>query len=109
MLLGDFNDIVDMTEKSGGNARAPWSFNDFKDLIFKLGAVDLGYRGQPWTWSCYRMNEGLIRERLDRILISLEWRLKYDHATVLHVKNDALDHVLILCSTEGVNNLRHIN
>lgn len=69
MTLANFNDIIDMTEKVGGTSRGPWTFREFGDFINNLGTVDLGYRGKPWTWSCYRMNEGVIQERLDTVLV----------------------------------------
>lgn len=103
MLLGDFNDIIDNSKKSGGTMWAPWTFKDFNNFIYMLGAVDLGYRGKPWIWSSYRINEGLIQEWLDRVLVSHDWKLKYDHAMVLHIQNNASDHELILCSTNGLN------
>lgn len=41
----------------------------------------------------YIMNEDVIQERLDIVLISPEFRLEYDQAAVMHIQNDASNHV----------------
>ncbi|XP_070018125.1 uncharacterized protein [Nicotiana sylvestris] len=41
VLTGDFNDILDDSEKQGGRTRDPWTFRDFKDFIWNLGAINL--------------------------------------------------------------------
>ncbi|XP_070015425.1 uncharacterized protein LOC142174418 [Nicotiana tabacum] len=99
-IAGDFNNIIDDTGKIGGRARESWSFNDFKIFIWKLNGIDLGYKGKPWTWWCYRKNEGVIQERLDRTLGSPHWRAKFDNANVIHVETEASDHVALIISTE---------
>lgn len=78
IIAGDFNDIIDKSEKIGGRARESWCFNDFKNFIWKLNGIDLGYKRKSWTWWCYRENEGVIQERLDTDLGSLNWRAKFD-------------------------------
>lgn len=62
IIAGDLNDIIDDTEKIEGWARESWYFNNFKLFIWKLNEIDLGYKGKPWTWWCYRKNEGVIQE-----------------------------------------------
>ncbi|KAF7142127.1 hypothetical protein RHSIM_Rhsim06G0060400 [Rhododendron simsii] len=43
-----------------------------KDL--KVSFVDLGYIGYPFTWVNRHMGDGIIKERLDRVLVPTEWR-----------------------------------
>lgn len=38
IIMGDFNDIVDESEKLGGRVRDQWTFNDFR---INIGAVKL--------------------------------------------------------------------
>ncbi|PHU05042.1 hypothetical protein BC332_25864 [Capsicum chinense] len=58
VMAGDFNDIRDNSEKIGGRVRDESSFTDFKNFLWEIGAIDLGFNGKPWT--C--MNDNLIRE-----------------------------------------------
>ena len=66
LIAGDFNDILSNEEKWGGVVREERSFRNFKDFIDQNNLVDIGYDGQPWTWSNHWNDEGEIRQRLDR-------------------------------------------
>ncbi|KAF7141085.1 hypothetical protein RHSIM_Rhsim06G0060600 [Rhododendron simsii] len=68
-----------------------------KDL--KVSFVDLGYIGYPFTWVNKHMGDGLIKERLDRVLVSTEWRAWYDGAQVQHLFSVGLDHAALLQDT----------
>jgi hypothetical protein len=50
VCLGDFIIILEDSEKKGGNAGYFSMPNFLKDLLFDLGAVDLGYTGNKFTW-----------------------------------------------------------
>ncbi|KAH7850302.1 hypothetical protein Vadar_030700 [Vaccinium darrowii] len=50
MIWGDFNDLLEADEKQGGRRREIWSLRAFREFVTKLGAVDLGYAGYPFTW-----------------------------------------------------------
>ncbi|KAK4712873.1 hypothetical protein R3W88_018780 [Solanum pinnatisectum] len=89
------------SEKNGGRTRESWPFTDFKKIIWNLKALDLGYKGKPWTWWSYRENDGVIQERLDRTLVSPKWRENYENANVVHVDTEASDHAALIISTES--------
>jgi hypothetical protein len=61
VCLGDFNTILEDSGKEGGNAA-----NFLRELLFNLGAVNLGYTGNKFTWCNKRLGKCCIRERLDR-------------------------------------------
>ncbi|KAL3527945.1 hypothetical protein ACH5RR_012601 [Cinchona calisaya] len=65
--------------------------------------VDIGFTGQPWTWSNDWEGEGEIRERLDRVLCSRLWAQKLDKAVCSHVSNEASDHAILLLETNLVS------
>lgn len=46
--------------------------------------VDLDFIDNPYAW--FNMCEGLanIRERLDKVIVSLEWQLRFPWAAVIH-------------------------
>lgn len=45
-----------------------------------------------YTWCNKRSGKANIRERLDRVIVSSEWRLMFDQAGVLHLSNELSDH-----------------
>lgn len=65
---GDFNEILDQKEKSGGLPKDPFLMMDFRDVLKECGLVDMGWRGYSFTWSNKRFGFQFIEERLDRLL-----------------------------------------
>ena len=57
MLIGDFNDIIDDSEKEGGNYRSVASRRDFSGFIADNRLLDLGF---VFTWRNQR-DEGPIQ------------------------------------------------
>lgn len=64
LLIGDFNDIIDDSEKEGENYRSVASRSDFCEFIVGNGLLDLGFMGYPFTWR-NRRDEGPLKQRLD--------------------------------------------
>jgi len=91
---------MDNSEKVGGRSREVASFKDFKNFFWNLGAVDLGFKGKPWTWWCFRENDGIIQERLDRAIVSPGWRLEFHLAQIIHLNTEASDHSALLLNTD---------
>ncbi|KAM3395831.1 hypothetical protein P3S68_004837 [Capsicum galapagoense] len=100
VMAGDFNDIRDNSKKIGGRVQDESSFTDFKNFLWEIGAIDLGFTGKPWTWWCYRENNGIIQERLDRDLCSPEWTLQFNQANINHLETEASDHSALLINSE---------
>lgn len=69
-------------------------FRDFKSFLWDIGAIDLGFAGKPWTWWCFRENNGIIQERLDRIISSPGWRLDFSLANIIYIEIKVSDHRL---------------
>ncbi|GAA0168699.1 hypothetical protein LIER_23358 [Lithospermum erythrorhizon] len=57
-ILGDVNDILEQSEKSGGNVRAEGSMETFRGIVRDCELVDIGYVGYPFTWCNHK--EGRI-------------------------------------------------
>ena len=49
ICFGDFNIVMDSEEKDGGRAECSMSSNFLKDILFELGAIDLGFSGIRFT------------------------------------------------------------
>ena len=60
--LGDFNYIVNAEEKYGGVKGGTSAPNYLKELMFDLGAIDLGYSGNKFTWAKGRWEVLLLRK-----------------------------------------------
>ncbi|KAH7850130.1 hypothetical protein Vadar_028349 [Vaccinium darrowii] len=103
LIWGDFNAMLTVDEKQGGRRRETWSLKAFRDFVTKLEAVDLGYVGYPFTWANRRCGDGLIKERLDRALVSSSWRLRYERAKLQHLFAVGLDHMALLLDTNPPN------
>ena len=51
----------------------------------QLGAVDLGFKGQHYTWINRQVDSAFIKERLDRAICCASWHLLYEKAGVQHL------------------------
>lgn len=56
LCFRDFNEILHLNEKIGGNERKVEQVKDFREAIHASGLVDLGFNGYIFTW-CNRMLE----------------------------------------------------
>ena len=103
VVFDDFNVIVDDIEKDGGKSGDPSTPFFLKELLFDLGAVDLGFSGNRFTWSNRRWGKNCIRERLDRGIANISWRLANPRASVFHLEVVNSNHCPLLINT----NLTH--
>ena len=60
MCFGDFNVVVEDSEKEGGIQGSTSVSNFLKELLFDLSAIDLGYSGKQFTWWNKRWGRGAI-------------------------------------------------
>ncbi|XP_071923241.1 uncharacterized protein [Coffea arabica] len=100
IIMVDFNDITSNDEKWGGRVTDNGSFQDFKNFINDNQLVDVGYEGKPWTWSNNWYGPGVVKERLDRGLCTLEWSKCYEEANCTHIESQASDHSMLLLETQ---------
>lgn len=98
-FMGRFHDIMWKMKSNGGRRREIWSLRAFRQFVIDIGAVDIGYSGYPFTWVNRRFGDGMIKEHLDRVLVSPEWRLKFDRAQVRHLFAVGSDHAAMLLDT----------
>lgn len=73
MVLGDFNSIAANHERKGGAQNfAIRSLGSFCSMIQDCNLLDAGFQGGKFTWK-----NGRLQQRLDRVLINIQWRLKF--------------------------------
>ncbi|WZZ14821.1 hypothetical protein YC2023_107910 [Brassica napus] len=89
---GDFNTIVRLDERSGGNGRLSEDSLAFGDWINDLSLIDMGFSGNQFTWKRGKTESTFVAKRLDRILCCPQARLKWQEARVSHLPFLASDH-----------------
>ncbi|CAN1221989.1 hypothetical protein LINGRAPRIM_LOCUS458 [Linum grandiflorum] len=101
LLIGDFNSICFNYEKEGGNTVTVASTAPFRNFMFNNNLLDLGFQGDPFTWSNGRQGNDHIKERLDRAISNNSWRILFDRAIVFHEPAIGSDHCPIYINTRG--------
>jgi hypothetical protein len=106
LCIGDFNMILDQSEKTGGKPYACSSTDPFHHFINEFGLIDLGFSGNLFTWSNHRDGDNLIKERLNRGLASPQWIHLFPSYSIRHLPAHTSDHNPLLLSTmENTTNL----
>ncbi|KAJ3695169.1 hypothetical protein LUZ60_000546 [Juncus effusus] len=96
LLMGDFNLMASVSERSGDSYR---SWNDSKLLrafISKLSLINPPLKGRSYTW---RTNSA--QARLDRFLFNLTWSQKFPNYNQTSLTNTCSDHNPILHQTNS--------
>ncbi|XP_061338113.1 uncharacterized protein LOC133284981 [Gastrolobium bilobum] len=99
VVMGDFNSLLDPSEKSGGGSFCWGASQDFRDCLSKCNIQDLGCKGPFFTWKRAR-----IHERLDRVCVSEAWSTHWPNQSVLNLPFYSSDHRPILIIDEGASN-----
>lgn len=104
MLVGDFNAVTSDQERWGSTSLSPpRGAVEFASVIVECELIDLGFMGPCFTWQ-----RGRLKERLDRGLANLDWRLQFPDASVTHLNPLKSDHSPLLVSlTEPLGINRH--
>ncbi|CAA7021924.1 unnamed protein product [Microthlaspi erraticum] len=94
-LTGDFNEILDNTEKSGGPTRAEGSFVEFRSFMSECDLYDLRYSGNFLSWSGVRYKHK-VKCRLDRAMANSTWIEAYPSGRSEYLHFEGSDHRPIL-------------
>ena len=99
MIAGDFNEILASNEKFSTSLASQRRISCFHNCLDKCNLLDLGFNGPRFTWTNKRQ-DGLVMERLDRVLCNPAWKHSFEEVNVIHLPMIAFDHSLILINTE---------
>jgi len=99
LCICDFNMILSQQDKMGGLPYASSSTDFFHEFVNSFGMIDLGFIGNPFTWSNHREGHQLIRQRLDRGMASSQWAHLFPSFSILHLPASASDHNPIFLNT----------
>ncbi|KAG5516346.1 hypothetical protein RHGRI_037157 [Rhododendron griersonianum] len=98
--IGDFNDIAEAKDKFGGRIPSTARISAFNDFLNDCGLLDLGFKGQCFTWWNKRVGAEAVMERLDKAYANIEGREAFPQAMVFHDSAIGSDHCPILLSLE---------
>jgi hypothetical protein len=96
LLFCDLNLILNPSEKQGGRNIHHNIIDLANNTLNECNLVDLGYHGDPFTWSNNQENEHHIKERLDRFCATPSWITRFPRFTNYHIPNYNSDHTPIL-------------
>jgi hypothetical protein len=88
---GDFNEIVEQSEKEGAAIRRESQMVRFRKALEACDLDDLGFIGPKFTWYNHRMDGSFTKERLDRAVADSAWCSRFQSVTV---------HVLASCTSD---------
>ena len=95
---GDFNEILYVSEKSGGPQRTQHQMDGFREVVNLCGFHDLGFSGPQYTWCNMRESSDRVYLRLDRAFANLDWSNKFSNCKVYHVVDSTSDHYMLRIS-----------
>ncbi|XP_026434559.1 uncharacterized protein LOC113332102 [Papaver somniferum] len=98
LLLGDFNFILNVSEKQGGIPENSLAFDFIKNSLLMLNMHDVFSFGNPFTWCNKRFKNPseLIFEKLDRGFINDNWVSLLPQTRVTNLGRVFSDHCPIL-------------
>lgn len=91
LLTGDFNDLLDNSEKVGGPLRWEGSFLAFRNFVSKNGLWDLQFSGNSLSWRGTRYSHH-IKSRLDRAMANLAWFEQFPSGRSEYLRFEGSDH-----------------
>lgn len=86
--------------KGRGRPKQQRMMNAFNEMMQETRLVDLGYKGQSFTWSNNREGDQRIRERIDRAIANRDWVRKFPAITIIHKLIMESDHCPIIIELE---------
>lgn len=94
MLMGDFNEILDIEEHSNfeHSPTIPQGMRDFQEAVRHCSLMDIGSHGPLFTW-CNKRDEGVICKKLNRVLINSAMLNHYSQAYCVYEPGGCSDHL----------------
>ncbi|CAN1240575.1 hypothetical protein LINGRAPRIM_LOCUS2790 [Linum grandiflorum] len=107
IVFGDFNVVLDSSEKTGGGPIRQLPVTHFRTFVNNLALADIGFHDPPFTWSNLSHTPSLvIQSRLDRFLLSPQILVDFSSALARHHSDVGSDHRVISLTLEPSQNMR---
>ncbi|XP_026415893.1 uncharacterized protein LOC113311267 [Papaver somniferum] len=91
VIIGDLNITLSPNGRSTQNTSS-----EILDLINDFDLSDMGFCGNPFTWSSNKHGTGQIKSRLDRTIVNNNWFISYPKSILTHLVQNGSDHAPIL-------------
>ena len=94
-VVGDFNSVRRQEERKSMISVIDYSreIKGFNEFIERSELVDIPLVGRKFTW--YKPN-GLVKSRIDRVLVSKEWLEAWPHCQQFVLKRSISDHCAVV-------------
>ena len=102
MCFGDFNEILRLDEKSGGNDKNIQRVSEFREAVQDSTLADLGYKRYQFTWCNGRDGQHFVEERLDRFLCNEEWGNHFQEQSCQNLVSVGSDHYPIMMEIKEI-------
>ncbi|OIT28903.1 hypothetical protein A4A49_38525 [Nicotiana attenuata] len=93
---GDFNCIIDPSEKRGVNLHRMSKSMPMIQFIMDCDLIDPGFSGSQFIWCNGWAPNKRVWKRLDRVLVKQDWMNNYDSTSVNHLTRTGSDHSPLL-------------
>ncbi|XP_031116528.1 uncharacterized protein LOC116020187 [Ipomoea triloba] len=93
VVMGDFNDIMHLNEKRGGNPQPVRLIRGFCEAVEESGLKDFAFEGYQYTWERCKGSPNWVEAKLDRILISDSWGDLFSNARASSITTPKSDHM----------------
>ncbi|XP_062091311.1 uncharacterized protein LOC133797433 [Humulus lupulus] len=91
-IIGDFNNVLNSTNKQGGNTYPRWLISGFQQVVQDCGFIDLDLSGHQFTWERGRGTSGWMEVWLNRALVSQDWIEVFSEAKLTKLGVSSSDH-----------------
>jgi len=92
IVFGDFNMILNGSEKLGGNGVDYYITSLFNETLNHCNLNDLGYSVYKYTWANNQIDNHHIQERLDRFCANIHWTNQFPRYSNKHLLRYTSDH-----------------
>lgn len=101
MMTGNFNELVDPTEKIGGAQRRDSSCVEFRQMLNACGLWEVKHLGYQFSWFGNR-NDELVQCRLDRTVANQAWMNCFPKTQANYLQKVCSDHSPLFNSLMGM-------
>jgi hypothetical protein len=92
LCVGDFNEILEPTEKRGAAVRGESQMDGFREALGECQLSELGFQRPKFTWSNRRDDDMFTTKRLDRAVENSEWRSLFKEVSVYNLAARTSNH-----------------
>ncbi|KAL0411165.1 UNVERIFIED_CONTAM: hypothetical protein Slati_3706200 [Sesamum latifolium] len=104
LCAGDFNEILNLHEKTGGPCPRR-QIEEFRSCLSDCNIIDLGFKGERFTWCNMREAPNTVKVRLDRECATPTWSALYPNAQVHVGLPWGSDHSPLIIHLQGSENI----